>query len=98
MAVTSIRTNDVISDIDAINRLIANQNAAMDAIGKQVQNLSSVWDSDAQKEFSADFTQTRREISKFNEALTQYTEMMKMSVKNFEAIDKTLSNSLKNVS
>jgi uncharacterized protein YukE len=96
-AVTSIRPNDVISDIDSINRLIANQDAAMDEVGKQVQFLSSVWDSDAQREFDTAFTQTRREIAEFNRDLSQYADMMKMSVKNFEAVDKNLGVSLKNV-
>ncbi|MDR0653832.1 MAG: WXG100 family type VII secretion target [Synergistaceae bacterium] len=95
-AVTSIRPNDVISDIDSINRLIANQDAAMDEVGKQVQFLSSVWDSEAQREFDAAFVQTRREIAEFNRALSQYADMMKMSVKNFEAVDKSLCTSLKN--
>jgi WXG100 family type VII secretion target len=97
MAVTSVKPNDVLSDIDAINRLIENQDAAMDDVGKQVQFLSSVWDSDAQREFSADFARTKQEIAKFNQALTQYTGIMKISVKNFEAIDKALVTSLKNV-
>ena len=96
-AVTSIRPNDVISDIDSINRLIANQDAAMDEVGKQVQFLSSVWDSEAQREFDAAFTQTRREIAEFNRVLSQYAGMMKMSVKNFEAVDKALGASLKRV-
>jgi WXG100 family type VII secretion target len=96
MAVTSVRPNDVAADIDTINRFIANQDAAMEDVGKQVQFLSSVWDSDAQREFSADFTQARREIARFNQALTRYTDMMKMSVKNFEAVDKALSVSLRN--
>jgi uncharacterized protein YukE len=98
MAVTSIRPNDVAADIDTINRLIVNQNAAMDDIGKLDQFLSSVWDSDAQREFSAAFAETRHEIAKFNQALTRYTDMMKMSVKNFEAVDKTLSKSIGSIS
>jgi WXG100 family type VII secretion target len=97
MAATSVKPNDVLSDIEAINRLIADQNAAMDDVGRQVRFLSSVWNSDAQKEFDAAFVQTRREIAEFNQALSQYTDMMKMSVKNFEAVDKTLSASLKKV-
>ncbi|MDR1376343.1 MAG: WXG100 family type VII secretion target [Synergistaceae bacterium] len=97
MAVTSIRPNDVLGDIDAIKRLIANQDAAMDEVGKQVQFLSSVWDSDAQREFDAAFVQTKKEIAGFNQALSQYADMMKMSVKNFEAADKALGTSLKNV-
>jgi WXG100 family type VII secretion target len=95
-AVTSIRPNDVTSDIDSINKLIQNQDAAMDEVGKQVRFLSSVWDSDAQREFDTAFTQTRKEIAEFNRALSQYADMMKMSVKNFEAVDKSLGTSLKN--
>jgi WXG100 family type VII secretion target len=95
MAVTSIRPNNVLGDIETIKRLIANQDAAMDDVGKQVQFLSTVWNSDAQKEFDAAFAQTRREIAEFNQALSQYAEMMKMSVKNFEAADKALGASLK---
>jgi uncharacterized protein YukE len=97
MAITSIKPNDVLSDIDTINRLIVNQNAAMDEIGKQVQFLSSVWDSEAQREFDTAFIQTRREIADFNRTLVQYTDMMKMSIKNYEAVDRALSVSLKNV-
>ena len=97
MAITSIKPNDVLSDIDTINRLIVNQNAAMDEIGKQVQFLSSVWDSEAQREFATAFIQTRREIADFNRTLVQYTDMMKMSIKNYEAVDRALSVSLKNV-
>ena len=96
-AVTSIRPNGVLSDIDSINRRIANQDAAMDEIGKQVQFLSSVWDSEAQREFDAAFVQTRKEIAEFNRTLSQYADMMKMSVKNYEAVDKSLGASLKNV-
>jgi uncharacterized protein YukE len=97
MAITSIRPNNVLSDIETINRLIVNQNAAMDEIGKQVQFLSSVWDSPAQREFDTAFVQTRREIADFNRALVQYTDMMKMSIKNYEAVDRALSVSLRNV-
>jgi uncharacterized protein YukE len=95
MAVTSIRPNNVLGDIEAIQRLIVNQDAAMGEAGKQVQFLSTVWDSDAQREFDAAFVQTRREIAEFNQALSQYADMMKMSVKNFEAADKALGVSLK---
>ncbi|MDR2175047.1 MAG: WXG100 family type VII secretion target [Synergistaceae bacterium] len=95
MAVTSVKPNDVLGDIDVINRLIADQDAAMDEVGKQVQFLSSVWDSEAQREFNSEFVRTKREISEFNQALTRYADMMKMSVKNFEAVDKALSVSLR---
>jgi uncharacterized protein YukE len=97
MAVTSIRPNNVLDDIEAIKRIVANQDAAMDEVGKQVRFLSTVWNSDAQREFDAAFVQTRREIAEFNRALSQYADMMKMSVKNFEAADKALSSSLKRV-
>jgi uncharacterized protein YukE len=97
MAITSIRPNDVLGDIEKINRLIVNQNAAMEEIGKRVQFLSSVWNSEAQREFDTAFVQTRREITEFNRTLVQYTDMMKTSVRNFEAVDKTLSISLRNV-
>ena len=97
MAVTSIRPNNILGDIDTIKRLIANQDAAMDEVGRQVQFLSTVWDSDAQREFGAAFIQTRREIAEFNQALSQYADMMKMSVINFEAADKAMGASLKSV-
>ncbi|MDR2180682.1 MAG: hypothetical protein LBP21_10270 [Synergistaceae bacterium] len=97
MAITSIKPNDVLSDVETMNRLIVNQNTAMDEIDKQVQFLSSVWNSEAQREFETAFVQTKREIVEFNRALVRYTDMMKMSIKNFEAVDKTLSVSLKNV-
>jgi uncharacterized protein YukE len=97
MAVTSIRPNNILGDIDTIKRLIANQDAAMDEVGKQVQFLSTVWNSDAQREFNAAFVRTRREIKEFNQALSQYADMMKMSVINFEAADKTMGASLKSV-
>jgi WXG100 family type VII secretion target len=96
MAVTSIRPNDVSGDIDAIKRLIENQDIAMDEIGNQVKFLSSVWNSDAQREFDTAFAQTRKEIVEFNRALNRYADMMKMSVKNFEAADKAFGVSLKN--
>jgi uncharacterized protein YukE len=97
MAVTSVRPNDVLGDIDTINRLIEDQNIAMNEVGREVRFLSSVWNSDAQREFETAFAQTRREIAEFNRVLARYADMMKMSVKNFEAVDKTLSASLKRV-
>ena len=87
MPATVINVSAVEESTARALRLVAEQEEALSAIDRIVNNMEDAWDSDSQRAYTESFRRSKERIERFNESVNQSLEDMKSFVTECVDID-----------
>ena len=94
MPATVINVSAVEESTARALRLVAEQEEALSAIDRIVNNMEDAWDSDSQRAYTESFRRSKERIERFNESVNQSLEDMKSFVTECVDIDELTAREL----
>ncbi|MDR0647889.1 MAG: hypothetical protein LBF92_00935 [Synergistaceae bacterium] len=94
MGFAHIRKSIVRENVNNMRSRIREQSDFLSNMDKEINFLSEVWDSPAQKEYARSFQATKEDVMKFLDAMGRYADIIESSVDSLETIDDRLAKSL----
>jgi uncharacterized protein YukE len=94
MGFAHIRKSIVRENVESMRSRIREQSDFLSSMDKEVNFLSEVWDSPAQKEYARSFQATKQDVVKFLDAMGKYADIIENSVDSLEIVDDDLAKKL----
>lgn len=98
MPATIINVNAVEDSTARALRYVTEQEEALNAIDRIVNNMEDAWDSEAQKAYAESFRTSRERITRFNESVTESVQSMRNFVADCVEADELTAREIRGVS
>ena len=97
MPTTVINVSAVEDSTARALRFVSDQEEALNAIDRVVNNMEDAWESDSQRAYTESFRRSREKIERFNESVTQSLDNMRNFVTDCVNVDELTAREIRGV-